>query len=47
MLERYVSKDIKVLLPEYPTDDLEQDLIALGYTNLVRTEAGGPSSTAT
>ncbi len=42
LLERYVSKDIKVLLPEYPTDDLEQDLVALGYTNLIRTEAGVP-----
>lgn len=41
-LETYVSKDIKVLLPEYPTDDLEQDLRALGYENIVYTQAGVP-----
>lgn len=42
MLHRYVRRDIPVLLPEYPTDDLERDLIDLGYTNIVRTEAGVP-----
>src|SRR5690606_24743747 len=26
LLERYVPKTITVLLPDYPTDDLEQDL---------------------
>jgi UDP-MurNAc hydroxylase len=40
LLETYVSKDIKVLLPEYPTDDLETDLRALGFTNIIYTRAG-------
>lgn len=40
LLETYVPKDIKVLLPEYPTDDLETDLRALGFTNIVYTRAG-------
>jgi UDP-MurNAc hydroxylase len=31
-VERYIPKDIKVLLPDYPTDDLEQDLRRLGTT---------------
>ncbi|SBS75089.1 Rieske (2Fe-2S) protein [uncultured Microbacterium sp.] len=39
-LQRYVSKDIEVLLPDYPTDDLEQDLRALGYDNITYTHAG-------
>ena len=42
MLQRYVRKDIPVLLPDYPTDDLEQDLRALGYENIVYTQAGVP-----
>lgn len=40
LLERYVSKDIRVLLPDYPTDDLENDLRALGYDNIVYTHSG-------
>ncbi len=40
LLERYVPKDIRVLLPEYPTDDLEVDLRRLGYDNIVYTQAG-------
>lgn len=40
LLERYVPKDIRVLLPAYPTDDLEADLRALGYDNLVYTQPG-------
>lgn len=40
LLETYVPKDIKVLLPDYPTDDLEQDLRRLGYDNVVYTQAG-------
>ncbi|WP_100810729.1 MULTISPECIES: Rieske 2Fe-2S domain-containing protein [unclassified Microbacterium] len=40
MLERYVRKDIAVLLPDYPTDDLENDLRALGYENIVYTPNG-------
>ena len=42
LLERYVPKDIRVLLPEYPTDDLEVDIRALGYDNIVYTQAGVP-----
>lgn len=40
LLERYVSKDIEVLLPEYPVDDLEQDIRALGYNNITYAPAG-------
>lgn len=40
VLETYVSKDIKVLLPEYPTDDLETDLRSLGFNNIIYTRAG-------
>jgi len=40
MLETYVSKDIEVLLPDYPTDDLETDLRNLGYNNITYTQAG-------
>ncbi|MCT7009424.1 hypothetical protein M1749_24070, partial [Salmonella enterica subsp. enterica serovar Oranienburg] len=42
LLQRYVPRDIRVLLPEYPTDDLEVDLRALGYENIVYTQAGVP-----
>ena len=42
LMQRYVPKDIKVLLPDYPTDDLEQDLRRLGYDNIVYTQAGVP-----
>ena len=41
-MHRFVPKDIKVLLPDYPTDDLEQDLRRLGYDNIVFTQAGVP-----
>ena len=40
LLQTYVSKDIEVLLPDYPTDDLEQDIRALGFTNITYTQAG-------
>jgi UDP-MurNAc hydroxylase len=40
LLEKYVPKAIKVLLPEYPTDDLEADICALGFTNIIYTRAG-------
>jgi UDP-MurNAc hydroxylase len=40
LLRRYVPQDIKVLLPDYPTDDLENDLRALGYDNIVYTHTG-------
>ncbi|MEN2740974.1 Rieske 2Fe-2S domain-containing protein [Microbacterium sp. X-17] len=42
LLRRYVPTDIRVLLPEYPTDDLERDLRGLGYENIVYTRAGVP-----
>ncbi|HWM17754.1 MAG TPA: Rieske 2Fe-2S domain-containing protein [Microbacterium sp.] len=42
LMHRYVPKDIKVLLPDYPTDDLEQDLRKLGYENIIYTQAGVP-----
>lgn len=41
-LQRYVRRDIPVLLPDYPTDDLENDLRALGYENIIYTQAGVP-----
>ena len=40
LLEQYAPKDIEVLLPDYPTDELEQDLRALGYNNITYTQAG-------
>ena len=40
LLQQYVPKDIRVLLPEYPTDDLERDLRRLGYENIVYTRSG-------
>jgi len=40
LLRTYVPTDIEVLLPEYPTDDLEQDLRRLGYQNITFTRAG-------
>lgn len=42
LLQRHVPKDIAVLLPDYPTDDLEVDLRRLGYENIVYTQAGVP-----
>ena len=42
LMQRHVPKDIKVLLPDYPTDDLEQDLRRFGYDNIVFTQAGVP-----
>src|SRR5690349_4496964 len=40
LLETHVPKDIEVLLPDYPTDELEQDLRRLGYENIIYTRAG-------
>src|SRR5690606_8542644 len=40
LLERYIRKDIEVLLPDYPIDDLEQDIRALGYDNITYAPAG-------
>ena len=42
LLQRFVRRDIPVLLPDYPTDDLESDLRALGYENIAYTQAGVP-----
>ena len=42
LMNRYVPKGIKVLLPDYPTDELETDLRALGYDNIIYTRAGVP-----
>ncbi|MFB7891038.1 Rieske 2Fe-2S domain-containing protein [Microbacterium sp. NPDC056044] len=42
LMQQHVPKTIKVLLPDYPTDDLEQDLRKLGYDNIVYTQAGVP-----
>lgn len=40
LLRTYVPTDIQVLLPEYPTDDLEQDIRDLGYNNILYVGAG-------
>ncbi|MGH3990282.1 MAG: MBL fold metallo-hydrolase, partial [Pseudonocardiaceae bacterium] len=42
LLRRHVRKDATVLLPEYPTDELERELAALGFTKFLRTESGVP-----
>ncbi len=42
LLRRHVSKDTTVLLPDYPTDELERELAALGFTNILRTANGVP-----
>ena len=42
LLREVVPTTTRVLLPEYPTTDLEDDLRALGYTNFVFTRAGEP-----
>ncbi|MCC2032110.1 Rieske 2Fe-2S domain-containing protein [Microbacterium allomyrinae] len=42
LMQKHVPKDIKVLLPDYPTEDLENDLRALGYDNIIYTQAGVP-----
>jgi UDP-MurNAc hydroxylase len=38
-LRRYVSKQATVLLPEYPTSQLEDELRALGFTKFLKTES--------
>ncbi len=42
LLRRYVRKEITVLLPKYPTDELERELTALGFAEFLRTESGVP-----
>jgi UDP-MurNAc hydroxylase len=42
LLRRHVRNDITVLLPEYPTDELERELTALGFRSFLRTQSGIP-----
>jgi UDP-MurNAc hydroxylase len=42
LLRRHVRKDTTVLLPDYPTDELEQELAALGFGTFLRTRSGVP-----
>lgn len=42
LLSRHVRKDATVLLPGFPTDELEEALRALGFTSFVRTTSGVP-----
>jgi UDP-MurNAc hydroxylase len=42
LLRDHVSKDARVLLPDYPTDELEHELRDLGFRHFVRTESGVP-----
>lgn len=42
LLTRVMRRDTTVLLPEFPTDELERELAALGFTNILRTENGVP-----
>ncbi|MGB6225875.1 MAG: Rieske 2Fe-2S domain-containing protein [Pseudonocardiaceae bacterium] len=42
LLARHVRKDTTVLLPDYPTDELERELRALGFTEFLRTQSGVP-----
>jgi UDP-MurNAc hydroxylase len=41
-LRRYVSKRATVLLPEYPTSELEDQLRELGFTNFRKTRSNQP-----
>ncbi|MGY1594279.1 Rieske 2Fe-2S domain-containing protein [Geodermatophilus sp. SYSU D00708] len=42
LLRRHVRKDATVLLPDYPTHELESGIRDLGFTRLVRTRSGEP-----
>lgn len=42
LLSEWVNKDTAVLLPEYPTQELENDLRSLGFANIIYTRAGEP-----
>ncbi|MEO7195275.1 MAG: Rieske 2Fe-2S domain-containing protein [Pseudonocardiaceae bacterium] len=42
LLRRWVPKDITVLLPDYPTDELERELAGLGFRRFLRTASGVP-----
>jgi UDP-MurNAc hydroxylase len=41
-LRRFLSKQATVLLPEYPTSELEDQLRALGFTSFVKTRTNEP-----
>jgi UDP-MurNAc hydroxylase len=41
-LDRHVDKAARVLLPDFPTPFLEQELRALGFRHFVRTRSGEP-----
>jgi len=41
-LKRYVDKKATVLLPEYPTSQLEDELRELGFTSFVKTKTNEP-----
>lgn len=41
-LRRFVTKDATVLLPAYPTSELEDELRALGFTSFLRTRSNEP-----
>jgi UDP-MurNAc hydroxylase len=41
-LKRFVSKRARVLLPEFPTSELEDELRELGFTSFVRTRSNQP-----
>src|SRR5438270_2063811 len=42
LLRRHVRKDTTVLLPDYPTDELERALADLGFHTFLRTASGVP-----
>lgn len=42
LLRRHVRRDITVLLPDYPTDELERELADLGFGTFLRTRCGVP-----
>ncbi|WP_245791486.1 Rieske 2Fe-2S domain-containing protein [Actinacidiphila rubida] len=42
VLRRHVRKEATVLLPDFPTDELECELRALGFTRFLRTRSGVP-----
>jgi UDP-MurNAc hydroxylase len=41
-LRRYISRKATVLLPEYPTEELHDALVDLGFTSFVHTRSGVP-----
>ncbi|QSB13500.1 MBL fold metallo-hydrolase [Natronosporangium hydrolyticum] len=41
-LRRFISKRATVLLPEYPTSELEDELRELGFTQFIRTRSNEP-----